>query len=86
MESVALEIGRLYAYRENPRAKNAMLKVKLVAKVGRGGKVSLHCLTETRLRETREGSNRSWSGLCKASSASADAVVTGSLSSQCVAV
>lgn len=41
MESAALEIGRLYAYRENPRAKSEMLKVKLVAKVGRGGKVKI---------------------------------------------
>jgi hypothetical protein len=41
MESAALEIGRLYAYRENPRAKSEMLKVKLVAKVGRGGKVQI---------------------------------------------
>jgi hypothetical protein len=39
MESATLEVGRLYAYRENPRAKSEMLKVKLVAKVGRGGKV-----------------------------------------------
>lgn len=41
MESAALEIGRLYAYRENPRAKSEMLKVKLIAKVGRGGKVKI---------------------------------------------
>jgi hypothetical protein len=39
MESAALEIGRLYAYRENPRGKGEMRKVKLVAKVGQGGKV-----------------------------------------------
>jgi hypothetical protein len=38
MESAALEVGRLYAYRENPRAKNEMLKVKLTAKVGRGAR------------------------------------------------
>jgi hypothetical protein len=41
MESAALEVGRLYAYRENPRAKSEMLKVKLIAKVGRGGKVKI---------------------------------------------
>jgi hypothetical protein len=41
MESAALEIGRLYAYRENRRAKSEMLKVKLIAKVGRGGKVKV---------------------------------------------
>jgi hypothetical protein len=41
MESAALEIGRLYAYRENRRAKSEMLKVKLIAKVGRGGKVKI---------------------------------------------
>ena len=41
MESAALEVGRLYAYRENPRSKSDMLKVKLIAKVGRGGKVKI---------------------------------------------
>lgn len=41
MESGTLEIGRLYAYRENVRAKSEMLKVKLIAKVGRGGKVKI---------------------------------------------
>jgi hypothetical protein len=41
VESAALELGRLYAYRENPRGKSEMLKVKLLAKVGRGGKVKI---------------------------------------------
>src|SRR5436309_8217119 len=42
VESASLEIGRLYGYRENPRARGSeLLKVKLVAKVGRGGKVRI---------------------------------------------
>jgi hypothetical protein len=41
MESAALEIGRLYAFRENPRAKSHMLKVKLLAKVGRVARSAL---------------------------------------------
>lgn len=41
MQGSGLEVGRLYAYRENPRRKSEMLKVKLLAKVGRGGKVKI---------------------------------------------
>jgi len=41
VQGAGLEVGRSYAYRENPRGKSEMLKVKLLAKVGRGGKVKI---------------------------------------------
>jgi hypothetical protein len=41
MQGSELEVGRLYAYRENPRRKSEMLKVKPLAKVGRGDKVKI---------------------------------------------
>jgi hypothetical protein len=41
IEGAGLEVGRLYAHRENRRGKSEMVKVKLLAKVGRGGKVKI---------------------------------------------
>jgi hypothetical protein len=41
MQGSELEVGRLYAYRENPLRKSEMLKVKPLAKVGRGDKVKI---------------------------------------------
>jgi hypothetical protein len=41
MQMDALEIGRLYAFRERRGPANPMLKVKLIDKVGRGGKIKI---------------------------------------------
>src|SRR2546423_14007938 len=42
VQGAELEEGRLYAYRRNHRASGSeRLKVKLIAKVGRGGKVKI---------------------------------------------
>jgi hypothetical protein len=41
MESAALEIGRFYAFREKRGSAEPMLKVKLLEKVGRKGKVKV---------------------------------------------
>lgn len=41
MENHQLEIGRKYAYREKPGPRYSMLKVRLLDKVGRKGKIKI---------------------------------------------
>lgn len=41
METAALEVGRLYGFRQKRRAGDPLLKVKLLAKVGRAGKIKV---------------------------------------------